>query len=129
MYNFTEDYLNGIEFRKELTDKTPREITNVIDKIYQMIKGFQEFGKLDKFYIDRKTKLEFGSETYEKESFSEDYILQEVIVSWGNRSVAKIKLDCFGIKAFIKPEYENELMIWNISWSQYKKLGELFVTK
>lgn len=129
MFDFQEDYLSGIGFRKELTDKTPREITMVIDKIYQMVKNDYELEKLDKFYKEKKIKFEFGSETWEKGCVAEDYILQEVIVTWGDWTNAKIKLDCFGIKVFIKKEHENETPVWKISWTQFKKLNELFVTK
>lgn len=129
MIDFEEAYLNGINFRKELTNKTPREITIVMDKIYQMIKDKYEYEKLDEYYHERKTNLTLGAEVWEKGKIEEEYILQEVIVTWGGWNSAKIKLDCFGIKAFIKYEHENEKLIWDFSWTQFKKLNELFPTK
>lgn len=129
MTNFHEDYLNGINFRKELTNKTPREITMVMDNIYQIVRIKREFEDIDEFYKKRKSTFEFGHETWEKGNIEEEYILQEVKVSWGEWTNAKIKLDCLGITAYIKYEHESEKVVWSITWTQFKKLNELFVIK
>lgn len=128
MFDFQEAYLNGINFRRELTNKSSKEIAAMMDNIYQIVKDDYEFKQLDEYYKHKTMKLEFGAETYEKCDIHEDYILQEATVTWGDWTRAKIKLDGLSITAYIKGEHENEKAVWKITWAQFKKLNELFVT-
>lgn len=132
MMNIYETYFNGVAFRRELTDKTPREMSAFMDKIYQMVKIEYGLPELDKYYHARKINLSYSEEYSKREGMydiGEPYILQEAVVTWGDWTNAKIKLDLFGIKVYIKKEHENEKVVWEISWTQYKQLNELFVTK
>lgn len=132
MRNIYEAYIDGVAFRKGLTDKTSREMNVFMDRIYQIVKDKHELIEIDEYYPARTVNLNYSAENTEMEgmySIHESYILQEAAVTWGNWTNAKIKLDLFGIKVYIKKEHEPEAVIWEISWTQYKQLNELFATE
>lgn len=132
MRNIYEAYVDGVAFRKGLTDKTSREMSVFMDRIYQIVKDKHELIEIDEYYPARTVNLNYSAENTEKEGMynvHETYILQEAVVTWGNWTNAKIKLDLFGIKAYIKKEHEPEAVIWEISWTQYKQLNELFASE
>lgn len=113
-------YKDGLAIREKLTDRSPKFIKGVLDKIVNHYRGSSKLKEGDEYYDQGTLELNYGSEK------TKDFILTEATWTWGYYDYWVVKIDSIGISITFKPEHGSQQELVYISWSMYCQLTGLF---
>lgn len=113
-------YKDGLAIREKLTDRTPKFIKGVLDKLVSHYRGMSKMQSGDKYYDQGTLELNYGGEK------TNDFILTEASWTWGYYDCWVVKIDTIGISITFKPEHGSQEELVHISWSMYCGLTGMF---
>lgn len=113
-------YNDGLAIREKLTDRTPKFIKGVLDKLVSHYRGMSKMQSGDKYYDQGTLELNYGGEK------TNDFILTEASWTWGYYDYWVVKIDTIGISITFKPEHGSQEELVHISWSMYCGLAGMF---
>lgn len=123
--NIRANYEAGIPTRERLTGYSPVDMKEVLNKIYQMCKGYQKMEGGEEYYPKATMKLSYGSEKTNDTS-AIDFILQRATLTWGCWDIWSVGLNEYGILAKYKPEKGLEEEVFALNWSAINRIHTLF---
>ena len=118
-------YAAGIPTRDRLTGYSPVDMKEVLNRIYQMCKGYQKMEAGEEYYPKANMKLSYGGEK-SNDTPAIDFILQRAVLTWGYWDTWSVELNEFGIFAKYKPEHGAEEDVFTLGWSAIGVLNTLF---
>ena len=113
-------YAAGIPTRDRLTGYSPVDMKEILNKIYQMCKGYQKMEAGEEYYPSATMRLSYGGEK------DIDFILQRATLTWGCWDTWSVELNEFGIFAKYKPEHGTEEEVFTLGWSAINTINTLF---
>ena len=118
-------YAAGIPTRDRLTGYSPVDMKEILNKIHQMVKGYQKMEAGEEYYPNATMRLSYGGEN-SKEAPASDFILQRATLTWGYWDTWSVELNEFGIFAKYKPEHGTEEEVFTLGWSAINSINTLF---
>ena len=118
-------YAAGIPTRDRLTGYSPVDMKEVLNRIYQMVKNYQEMEDGEEYYPNAKMKLSYGGEKG-NDTPAIDFILQRASLTWGCWDTWSVELNEYGIFAKYKPEHGAEEDVFTLGWSAINSINTLF---
>ena len=118
-------YAAGIPTRNRLTGYSPVDMKEVLNRIHQMVKGYQKMEAGEEYYPNATMRLSYGGEN-SKEAPASDFILQRATLTWGYWDTWSVELNEFGIFAKYKPEHGSEEDVFTLGWSAINSINTLF---
>ena len=118
-------YAAGIPTRDRLTGYSPVDMKEVLNRIYQMVKNYQEMEDGEEYYPNAKMKLSYGGEKG-NDTPAIDFILQRASLTWGCWDTWSVELNEYGIFAKYKPEHGMEEDVFTLGWSAINNIITLF---
>lgn len=118
-------YAAGIPARDKLTDYSSFDIKEVLNRIHQMVKGYQKMEAGEEYYPSAKMKLSFGGEKG-NDTPAFDFILQRASLTWGYWDTWSVEINEYGIYAKYKPEHGVEEDVFTLGWSAINSINTLF---
>lgn len=118
-------YAAGIPTRDRLTGYSPVDMKEILNRIHQMVKGYQKMEAGEEYYPNAKMKLSFGGEKG-NDTPAIDFILQRATLTWGYWDTWSVELNEYGIYAKYKPEHGMEEEVFTLGWSAINSINTLF---
>lgn len=118
-------YAAGIPTRDRLTGYSPVDMKEILNRIHQMVKGYQKMEDGEEYYPNATMKLSYGSENGD-DAPAIDFILLRATLSWGYWDTWSVELNQFGIYAKYKPEHGMEEEVFTLGWSAINSINTLF---
>ena len=118
-------YAAGVPTRDRLTGYSPVDMKEVLNRIHQMVKGYQKMEAGEEYYPNATMKLSYGSENGD-DAPAIDFILLRATLSWGYWDTWSVELNQFGIYAKYKPEHGMEEEVFTLGWSAINSINTLF---
>ena len=118
-------YAAGIPTRDRLTGYSPVDMKEILNRIHQMVKGYQKMEAGEEYYPNATMRLSYGGEN-SKEAPAIDFILLRASLTWGYWDTWSVELNQFGIYAKYKPEHGVEEEVFTLGWSAIGVLNTLF---
>ena len=118
-------YAAGIPTRDRLTGYSPADMKEILDRIHQMVKGYQKMEAGEEYYPNATMRLSYGGEN-DKDTSAIDFILQRATLTWGYWDTWSVELNQCGIFAKYKPEHGAEENVFTLGWSAIGVLNTLF---
>ena len=118
-------YAAGIPTRDRLTGYSPVDMKEILNRIHQMVKGYQKMEAGEEYYPNATMKLTYGSENGD-DAPAIDFILLIASLTWGYWDTWSVELNQFGIYAKYKPEHGMEEDVFTLGWSAIGVLNTLF---
>lgn len=121
--SFKASYAAGIPTRDKLTGYSPVKIKEILNIIYQMVKGYKNMDDGEEYYPNATMRLYYGGE--EGNDTPIDFILQRASLTWGCWDTWSVELNEYGILSKYKPEHGDE-DVFTLGWSAIGVLNTLF---
>lgn len=118
-------YAAGIPTRDRLTGYSPYDMKEVLNRIHQMVKGYQKMEAGEEYYPNTTMKLSYGGENG-NDTPAIDFILQRATLTWGCWDTWSVELNEVGIFAKYKPEHGVEEEVFRLGWSAINSINTLF---
>lgn len=118
-------YAAGIPTRDRLTGYSPADMKEILNRIYQMVEGYQKMEGGEEYYPKATMRLSYGCEKG-NETPAIDFILQRATLTWGYWDTWSVELNEYGIFAKYKPEHGDEENVSTLGWSAIGVLNTLF---
>ena len=118
-------YAAGIPTRDRLTGYSPVDMKEILNKIHQMVKGYQKMEAGEEYYPNATMRLSYGGEN-SKDTPAIDFILQRATLTWGYWDTWSVELNEYGIFAKYKPEHGAEEDVFTLGWSAINSINTLF---
>lgn len=118
-------YAAGIPTRDRLTGYSPVDMKEILNRIHQMVKGYQKMEAGEEYYPNATMKLTYGSENGD-DAPAIDFILLRATLTWGYWDTWSVELNQFGIYAKYKPEHGVEEEVFTLGWSAINSINTLF---
>ena len=118
-------YTAGIPTRNRLTGYSPVDMKEILNRIHQMVKGYQKMEAGEEYYPNATMRLSYGGEN-SKEAPASDFILQRATLTWGYWDTWSVELNEFGIFAKYKPEHGTEEEVFTLGWCAINSINTLF---
>ena len=118
-------YAAGIPTRNRLTGYSPADMKEILDRIHQMVKGYQKMEAGEEYYPNATMRLSYGGEN-NKETPAIDFIFQRAVLTWGYWDTWSVELNEYGIYAKYKPEHGAEENVFTLGWSAINNIITLF---
>ena len=118
-------YAAGIPTRDRLTGYSPVDMKEILNRIHQMVKGYQKMEAGEEYYPKATMKLSYGGEK-SNDTPAIDFILQRAILTWGYWDTWSVELNEFGIFAKYKPEHGTEEEVFTLGWCAINSINTLF---
>ena len=118
-------YAAGIPTRDRLTGYSPVDVKEILNRIHQMVKGYQKMEAGEEYYPNATMKVSYGSENGD-DAPAIDFILLRASLTWGYWDTWSVELNQFGIYAKYKPEHGVEEEVFTLGWSAIGVLNTLF---
>lgn len=118
-------YAAGIPTRNRLTGYSPVDMKEILNRIHQMVKGYQKMEDGEEYYPKATMKLSYGGEK-SNDTPAIDFILQRAILTWGYWDTWSVELNEFGIFAKYKPEHGTEEEVFTLGWCAINSINTLF---
>ena len=118
-------YAAGIPTRDRLTGYSPVDMKEILNKIYQMCKGYQKMEAGEEYYPNAIMKLSYGGEKGH-DAPAIDFILQRATLTWGYWDTWSVELNEIGIYAKYTPEHGVEEEVFTLGWSAINNIITLF---
>mgnify|MGYP007037201288 FL=1 len=117
-------YAAGIPTRDRLSGYSPADMKEILDRIHQMVKGYQKMEAGEEYYPSATMRLSYGGENSKEAPI--DFILQRAVLTWGCWDTWSVELNECGIFAKYKPEHGVEEDVFTLGWSAIEVLNTLF---
>lgn len=118
-------YAAGIPTRDRLTGYSPVDMKEILNRIHQMVKGYQKMEAGEEYYPNAKMKVSYGSENGD-DAPAIDFILLRASLTWGYWDTWSVEMNQFGIYAKYKPEHGVEEEVFTLGWSAINSINTLF---
>ena len=118
-------YAAGIPTRDRLTGYSPVDMKEILNRIHQMVKGYQKMEAGEEYYPNATMKVSYGSENGD-DAPAIDFILLRASLTWGYWDTWSVELNQFGIYAKYKPEHGTEEEVFTLGWSAINSINTLF---
>lgn len=118
-------YAAGIPTRDRLTGYSPVDMKEILNRIHQMVKGYQKMEAGEEYYPNATMKVSYGSENGD-DAPAIDFILLRASLTWGYWDTWSVELNQFGIYAKYKPEHGVEEEVFTLGWSAINSINTLF---
>ena len=118
-------YAAGIPTRDRLTGYSPVDMKEILNRIHQMVKGYQKMEAGEPYYPNATMKLSYGGEN-NKDTPAIDFILLRATLTWGHWDIWSVEINEYGIFAKYKPEHGVEEDVFTLGWSVVNTINTLF---
>ena len=118
-------YAAGISTRDRLTGYSPVDMKEILNRIHQMVKGYQKMEAGEEYFPNATMKLSYGGENGD-DAAAIDFILLRATLTWGYWDTWSVELNQFGIYAKYKPEHGMEEEVFTLGWSAINSINTLF---
>lgn len=118
-------YAAGISTRDRLTGYSPVDMKEILNRIHQMVKGYQKMEAGEEYFPNATMKLSYGGENGD-DAAAIDFILLRATLTWGWYDTWSVELNQYGIFAKYKPEHGAEEDVFTLGWSAINTINTLF---